>query len=171
MNEITIQSVTTHLTHLDLCRERVANAEESLERARSKYAYAIRLLEEAMELDDTILQCQALVDEYQDLYTQALHNTQESAITAWESGFTNGGKEWAQDGWEVRLRTLSTPTVVDVEKFIDDVHTLRAHSVISKVSLNKKAAVELHQTAGGGVRGLEVTESTSCSLRKMEENG
>lgn len=169
MDELKVKSLSSKLTELDVAKVGLAIAEGHLSCAKSRYVHAIHLLEEAMEGDLTVLQCQAEVDGYQELYTQALHNAQETAICSWESGLTEGKKEWAQDEWEVRLRTTQTPTVVDVERFIDDVHALRAHSVVSGVKLNKAKAVELHRTAAGGVKGLEVEVSTSCSLRRVED--
>lgn len=169
MDKLRIESLSSKLTELDVARNLLTGAEERLARARIPYSYAIQVLEEAMEADGTVLQCQQDVEELQALYTDALHLAQNTAVCAWEGGFTSGKKEWEQDEWEIRLRTTPTPSVSDVESFIDDIHTLRAHSVVKGMTLNKAKAVELHQTAGGGVRGLSVEEKTSCSLRKVEK--
>lgn len=171
MNKIKIESVTSRLTVLDVARERLASAEESLARAKSVYTHPIRVLEDAMAMDDTVIEAQEVVDEYQDLYIEALHDVQNVAVSAWEGGFTDGAKEWEQDEWEIRLRTTKSPTVTNIPDFIDDVHSIRAYSIVKGVTLNKADAVKLHETAEGGVRGLEVEERTSCSLKRIEGYG
>ena len=171
MNQINVTSLSHRLTTLDVARQRLASAEESMSCAKSVYTHAIQLLEDAMATDPTVVECQELIDEYQDLYLEALHQTQFVAISAWEGGFTNGKKEWGQDGWEVRLRSTKTPKVTDPDKFIHHLDHLDAeiNSVIKSITLNKKATTDLNDGISGGLAGLDVEEKTSCSLKKSTE--
>jgi len=171
MEQIKVASLSSRLTTLDIARERLASVEESMSCAKSVYTHAIQLLEDAMATDPTVVECQELIDEYQDLYLEALHQTQFVAISAWEGGFTNGKKEWGQDGWEVRLRSTKTPKVTDPDKFIHHLDHLDAeiNSVIKSITLNKKATTDLNDGISGGLAGLDVEEKTSCSLKKSTE--
>jgi len=166
MDQINITSVTSRLTVLDVARQRVQYAEESLTCAKDRYIYAIQLLEDAMKCDETVIECQELVDEYQDLYGEALRESQDIAILAWEDGFTGGKKEWMQDGWEIRLRTTKTPKVTDPDSFTGHLKRIGAevNNIIKSVTLHKAATNKLNDGISGGLNGLEVEERTSCSF-------
>jgi len=168
MIELQIEGLEASLTRLEVAGEALARAKESLERAKLPYVGAIQILTEAMEQDGNVLEARGVLDEYQDLYEEAEREAQGVALGAWMNGETTGRKEWTQVGWEVRLRTIRTPIIGDLVKFLTNLVEIGAvEALVKRVTLNKANTVSLHGTLEGGLEGLEVEESTTCSLKAI----
>lgn len=163
-------TLSQDLTILEVAQERALSAMERLERAQFPYQRAIETLQEAMETDGNVLQAIQVVDEYRDLYKQALEKAESTAIQMWEQGETNGRKEWTEGNWEVRLRTTKTPIVESLVEFVRHVTSLNViGSTIKRVTLHRAVTVGLHEKQdNGGIEGLTVEEKTTCSLRRRD---
>jgi len=167
MKSLTVPALIDTLTILDIALEQYDKAQEQLERAKLPYTHAISVLEDSMQTDDTVLEAQDLVEEYKDLFEIARLEAGNDAVEAWEKGQTEGVKEWSQDGWQVRLRTTKTPRVESIPEVL--AHLVEAdatEAAVKSVTFHKATVVKLHEAIKGGIRGLEVEEKTSASLKK-----
>ena len=170
MIELHVSELDQDLAVLGVAQETLSQAEEQLERARLPYTHAIQVLTEAMEQDSNVLQALEMRDEYKDLHAQAEEKVQDGALSAWMNHLTQDKKEWSQGEWEIRLRTSKTPLVgnlIDLIEHLTEIDAVKA--VIKRLTFNKKDAVDLHETLQFGLRGLDIEEKTTCSVKRRSE--
>lgn len=137
--------------------KRIADLHDELEQSHSA----------CME-DPSVAQQQDAVDKAQVAYTTAVDAAGASAIAAWETGLSDGRKQWQQDGYGIALRTTRIPVVVDAEAFLEHVERIHASTIVKDVvvKLRKKETMALHEIMP--LDGLMVTTSTSCTLKKLQ---
>ena len=120
-----------------------------------------------MDNDVTVMGAIETRDDYQVLHAQALEKVQEEALSAYQGDETDGRKEWSQGEWEIRLRTSKTPLVQNLVDLIEHLAEISAvKAVIKRLKLSKKDTVDLHETLQYGLRGLEIEEKTTCSVKR-----
>ena len=166
MNELTIDRLRDPLTVLSVAEEKHEEALAYLYQAKKPYAHAISLLQRAMEEDAIVQDAQEEVDEVEKLLARAKADAEVVGTFAFQDGLTEGKKEWAQDGYEVRVREVKEPVVVGPRDFLNHLEELGVDGVVKKisVSLNKKNTTELNDRVP--LNGLKIEEKISCSVRR-----
>jgi len=163
MEEITVNGVENRLAVLGVAQGQREMAEDRLADAEMTYRFAIKIIESAMEADPLVTEARERLDTARQIEEDATTCVSRIAISAWREGLTDGKKEWRQGNWEIRLRTTITPVVAHVENFIAHLAELKAAGIVKRVTLNRKATVDLN--AAVKLAGLEIEEKTICSAK------
>jgi len=128
----------------------------------------IASIEQAMKDDLDVQEAYDFALELDAGCKEALSLALSTTIKEWAEG-KHTKKSWLQDGFNISLRETSVPIVTDANAALAHLEELGTLSVVKKtaLTLNKKATVDLYRMLKNGIKGIEIQEEVTCSIKSV----